>query len=84
MLLDINEIIKILYINRIYINGVFHIGAHECEELSMYEKLGIKNENIIWIDAMISKVNEAKNRGIQNIYNAVINAYATTQIHSAT
>lgn len=72
MLIGFDEISKILSTNNITINGSFHIGAHECEELGFYNRLGIKNEDIVWIDAIPSKVIEAKNRGIPNVYNAVI------------
>ena len=72
MLIRFEEINKILLENNISITGGFHIGAHECEELSFYNKLGLKNEDIIWIDAIPLKVYEAKNRGIPNVYNAVI------------
>lgn len=72
MLISFEEINKILLSNNININGSFHIGAHDCEELYFYNNLGIKKENIIWIDAIPSKVYEAKNRGIPNVYNAVI------------
>ena len=33
------------------INGILHIGAHNCEELSAYNKYGIPNNKIIWIEA---------------------------------
>jgi len=72
MLISFQEIFNVLLSKNITINGCFHVGAHECEEMDFYNKLGIKNENVIWIDAIPSKVNEAKNRGINNIYNAVI------------
>ena len=72
MLISFTEINKILLSNNIKISGSFHIGAHECEELSFYHKMGIKNEDIIWIDAIHSKVIEAQNRGIQNVYNEII------------
>ena len=58
--------------NNILIFGSFHIGAHECEEIEFYNKLGLKLEDVVWIDAMTSKVNEATQRGIPNVYNAVI------------
>lgn len=48
MLIDIN------YLNEKYkmkINGIMHIGAHNCEEMEKYNKIGIKKENIIWIEA---------------------------------
>ena len=72
MLITFEEIYDILSLNNISINGVFHIGAHECEELSLYESLGIKAEDIIWIDAIDSKVIEATSRGVPNVYHATI------------
>ena len=72
MLISFEEIVKILIENNIRIFGSFHIGAHECEEIQFYNKLGLKLEDVVWIDAMTSKVNEATQRGIPNVYNAVI------------
>ena len=72
MLITFEEIDKVLSSKNIDITGIFHIGAHDCEELTLYNKLGLKNEDVVWIDAIPSKVYEAKNRGIQNVYNAVI------------
>jgi len=72
MLINIEDIKKILLSLNININGCFHVGAHECEELPYYTELGILQENIVWIDAIDSKVNEAIDRGIPNVYNAVI------------
>jgi FkbM family methyltransferase len=40
--------------------------------LDFYSQLGLKNEEIIWIDAIPAKVIEAINRNIPNVYNAVI------------
>lgn len=72
MLIPFNDIIKILLDNSIYISGAFHLGAYECEELGFYNKLGLLNNDVIWVDAINQKVLEAKNRGIPNVYNAVI------------
>jgi FkbM family methyltransferase len=72
MLISPSQIFEILSEKGINVTGVFHVGAHECEELSFYNNLGVKNEDIIWIDAINSKVIEAKNRGIPNVYNALI------------
>ena len=69
---SIEQIKKVLLSQSINITGVFHIGAHECEELSIYKEFGLSDENIIWVDAMNNKVIEAKNKGIKHIYNAVI------------
>jgi FkbM family methyltransferase len=72
MLIGFEEIHKTLVSAGINITGCFHIGAHECEEADFYNKLGVKREDVVWIDAIPSKVTEAKNRGIPNVYNAVI------------
>ena len=72
MLISFEEINKILLSNKININGSFHIGAHECEELQFYNQIGLKPIDVIWIDAIPSKVTEATNKGIPNVYNAVI------------
>ena len=72
MLISFEEIHKILLSKNIHIDGCFHIGAHDCEEMDFYNKLGIQKENVVWIDAISSKVTEATNRGIPNVYNAVI------------
>ena len=42
MLICFEEIVKILLENNIHIFGSFHIGAHECEEIHFYNKLGLK------------------------------------------
>ena len=72
MLIDFKEINKILLENKIDIIGAFHLGAHECEELQFYNTLGLKNNDVVWIDAIPSKVTEAILRGVPNVYNAVI------------
>lgn len=67
------DIIKqFLASNNIQVKGSLHIGAHDCEELGFYNQLGLSNTDIIWIDAMHNKVLESKNRGIPNVYQAVI------------
>ena len=63
MLNEFNEISKILSSINIMI---------ECEEWQFYNNLGLKNKNIIWIDTIPSKVDEATKRGVPNVYNVVI------------
>ena len=49
------------------IKGILHIGAHLCEEEESYMKLGLKQENILWVDANYNlclenkKVNQERN-----------------------
>jgi hypothetical protein len=72
MLISFNDVNKVLLEHNIQIIGALHVGAHECEELGFYKNLGLKNEDVIWIDAIHSKVLEAQNRGIPNVFNAVV------------
>ena len=72
MLIGFKEITDILLSNNITVFGSFHLGAHECEELGFYTNLGLTPNDVLWIDAMPSKVSEAQHRGIPNVYNAVI------------
>lgn len=72
MLISKEEIKKYFKEHNIVITGVLHVGAHECEELSAYEYLGIPSRYVIWIDALPDKVEQQKKRGIPNVYQAVI------------
>jgi len=72
MLIPFSQINSVLLSHNIKISGAFHLGAHECEEMSFYNQLGLQSTDIIWIDAIDEKVNEAKKRGIPNVFNAVI------------
>jgi FkbM family methyltransferase len=72
MLIPFNKLKLILTSLGINITGILHIGAHDCEELQFYLADGIYPNQIIWIDAMNEKVIQANERGIPNVYNAVI------------
>ena len=72
MYISIFEIKKELISRNISIKGALHIGAHDCEEINFYNSIGLKNGKVIWIDALESKVTESVNRGIKNVYNALI------------
>lgn len=72
MLIPFTEINDMLTRHTIQCTGALHIGAHDCEELPFYSQLGVLARDVLWIDAIPSKVQEAKVRGIPNVYNAVI------------
>lgn len=72
MLIQGHEVLAALQKHNIPIKGVFHIGAHECEELSVYTAWGLTPGDVLWIDALQTKVTEAKARGIPNVYHALI------------
>ena len=69
----------------ITVNGILHIGAHECEELPFYNSiLKIPNNKIIWVDGNSSKVREMKTRGFTNIYEAVLDEHEQDIIFNIT
>lgn len=72
MLISLQEIQSVLSSQHIPIEGILHIGAFNCEELPIYNELGISKEQIIWVEAIPSKVYQALHRGIPTVYNAVI------------
>jgi FkbM family methyltransferase len=72
MYISADIIMKMLDSMNIKIKGCLHVGAHNCEEIQIYKQMGLSNNDIVWIDAMHTKVLEAKNRGIPNVYQAVV------------
>lgn len=72
MLISQDQVICLLQERGIGITGVLHIGAHDCEELGFYRRLGLHDSDCYWIDAIQDKVDEATARGIPNIYQAVV------------
>ena len=56
----------------IQVSGVFHVGAHECEELNAYLSGGVNCNNIYWIEGQELLVNNMKKKGINNIYHGLI------------
>jgi FkbM family methyltransferase len=72
MLISIDTVKSIIQKYNINITGILHIGAHDCEELEYYNLFGVKQEDVVWIDAIPEKVQNAIQRGIPNVYHAVI------------
>lgn len=72
MLITAEQVTEILKCFDIPITGVLHVGAHDCEEMGFYKMLGLTPNDVVWIDALPSKVSSAKDRGIPNIYHAVV------------
>jgi FkbM family methyltransferase len=70
MLIPLHE----LYLRfHLKIKGILHIGAHECEEKTSYNKLQIMDENIYWVEALPNLVNKMKKTYPKiNIYQGVI------------
>ena len=64
---------KILPYLKDKVKGVVHIGAHTCEELPFYYKLGLTNQDILWIEANPKLVEQVKHQNKDfHIVNAML------------
>jgi FkbM family methyltransferase len=72
MLITKEEILTYLKSVNLVLKGALHIGAHDCEETDVYKYFGIAEKRVVWIDAMQDKVDEAVQRGVPNVYQAVV------------
>lgn len=67
MLIPLHQLVEKYNIN---FKGILHVGAHECEELSEYERFLPRNK-ILWVEALPHKVNQCKtifpNINIENV-----------------
>jgi FkbM family methyltransferase len=67
-------LIDIGFLNKKYnlkIKGILHVGAHECEELDSYKKIGVNEENIIWIEGN-KAIAERMKLKVKNVYNILV------------
>jgi hypothetical protein len=69
MLIPLHELVRKYNVK---INGVLHVGAHECEEINDYERY-VPREKILWVEALPDKVQLCKQKFKSlNIENAVV------------
>ena len=67
MLIPFNQVVEVCRIYNKTIRGVFHVGAHECEELDRYRSIGISDDNIVWIEGNKTIADKMKGLGVGNI-----------------
>jgi FkbM family methyltransferase len=72
MLIPVDQVLSQLLSHGIPVKGALHVGAHDCEERPVYHRLGLSDTSVVWIDAIPSKVAQATQRGIPNVYHAVV------------
>jgi len=84
MLIDAYTVKTVLNNYNITINGILHVGAHECEEKSVYNNWGIQDNDIVWVDANSKLIEQNKARGIPNCYTAVLDEVERDTIFNIT
>lgn len=72
MLIPFEQVYRFIQSSGNIIKGVLHLGAHECEEKEYYNKAGISDNQIIWIDGNKNLVDSMKSKNFNNIYHALI------------
>lgn len=50
--------------HNIKVKGVLHIGAHECEELGFYKNLGLREDQIIWLERNEDKIKKSNQKNL--------------------
>lgn len=69
-------LIDLVFLHRKYnldIKGILHVGAHTCEELSIYKKVGLSEDKIVWIEGNCDIVHKVKQISPNcRIFNALI------------
>jgi hypothetical protein len=80
MLIPLAEIKAALSARDISVHGVFHVGAHECEEMGIYDQMGLPRESVIWVDALEDKVKLARSYGVSTAFHAVIGAVDDVEV----
>ena len=69
MLIPIHELMKHFVLQ---INGILHIGAHECEELRDYNNIGVTSTNVYWVEGQKEKVDLMVSKGVPNMFHAIM------------
>jgi FkbM family methyltransferase len=72
MLIPFESVFNFLQAQGKQIKGILHVGAHECEEREEYNRFGISDANIYWVEGNEEKVNQMKQTGIPNLYLALV------------
>lgn len=54
------------------ITGIFHVGAHECEEFRSYNENGVPPQKVYWVEAMANKVSKMKSMNVPNVFQGLI------------
>jgi len=85
MLITGDTVKEFLNKHNIKINGILHVGAHECEEKGLYNNdLSVNDSDIIWVDANPKLTQHNINRGIPNCYTAVLDETEKTAMFNVT
>jgi FkbM family methyltransferase len=72
MLIPFSQVYEYLKSQGKEITGILHVGAHECEERDDYNKEGIQDKSIFWVEGNLDKVEEMRNKNIPNLIHALV------------
>jgi len=72
MLIPFSQVYEYLKSQGQKITGILHVGAHECEERDDYNKEGIQDNSIYWVEGNLDKVEEMRKKGIPNLFHGLV------------
>jgi hypothetical protein len=79
MLIPYSNIAQFCRENSIDITGIFHLGAHECEELNDYVKNGVKETDIVWVEGN-KEIYERMKGSVSRIINEVVDEVSGREV----
>lgn len=73
MMISAEVLKQILESRGISMRGVFHVGAHLCEELEVYMRVfGLRPDDVVWVDANADLIKKNKENRVPNCYVAAL------------
>jgi len=72
MLIPFAEVVECLKGMGKTITGILHVGAHECEEREAYNRAGVSDEKIYWVEGNPEKVAFNQEKGVPHVYQGLI------------
>ena len=67
MLIPFHEVLKQAKHYGIEVKGIFHVGAHECEEMDAYIQCGISKDDIVWVEGNSMIFNHMIKKGLRQL-----------------
>jgi FkbM family methyltransferase len=76
------DLVSLIDKYRLRINGILHVGASVCEELNIYKKCNLTNDNIYWIEGNEDNIQVVKNtlESDIKIYNYLIDEIDNVEV----
>lgn len=79
MLIPYSNVAAFCKQNNINITGIFHVGAHECEELKDYMENDVNENDIVWVEGNKEIYDRMKGK-VKNLINEVVDEVSGREV----